>query len=387
MLVQQARAGSKWIACDCLGTAQNPPILTPAFLSEAETYYLRRLTGGRRPDHEVDCPFFRDQVTNRFTHALTGKTQADPPTAYFEVLKPVPEKLAQRPADDGSDDRTRSASVPRLARLLWRLLAVSRLNVIAPAAHEPPERSIVDEFKTLRRAAGAIEIAPGIELGRLLWTHGEALLSRRAFAGIRALAGRWPPGHAPQGFLTLFAQRFQGAMIYPAGCDPVRIENRVQSPSVRDNRIEGPYLVIVVVGEHPEASGYAALRAYAQPVFSGKRFVPIATEFERHVLRSILQARPAFDRAGVDMVIEKPIFDRLTPLGACRPDFLLEARSRLTGEVRQIVIEALSEPSARQFESNVMRACLERIAPVVALTPSDVERGQVLDRLSSAFQF
>ena len=37
MLVQQARIGSKWIACNCLGHASLPPILTPAYLSEAET--------------------------------------------------------------------------------------------------------------------------------------------------------------------------------------------------------------------------------------------------------------------------------------------------------------------------------------------------------------
>src|SRR3546814_9123405 len=51
MLVQQARIGEKWIACDCLQSGESPPILTPAFLSEAETYYLRRLTSTDRPEH------------------------------------------------------------------------------------------------------------------------------------------------------------------------------------------------------------------------------------------------------------------------------------------------------------------------------------------------
>ena len=47
MLVQQAHIGEKWLACDCLGSDREPPMLTPAFLSEAETYYLRRLTGSK----------------------------------------------------------------------------------------------------------------------------------------------------------------------------------------------------------------------------------------------------------------------------------------------------------------------------------------------------
>src|SRR3546814_7048634 len=53
MLVQQARIGEKWIACDCLQSGESPPILTPAFLSAAETYYLRRLTSTDRHEHHL----------------------------------------------------------------------------------------------------------------------------------------------------------------------------------------------------------------------------------------------------------------------------------------------------------------------------------------------
>src|SRR3546814_20126128 len=45
MLVQQARIGEKWIACDCLQSGESPQHLTHAFLSEAETSHLPRLTG------------------------------------------------------------------------------------------------------------------------------------------------------------------------------------------------------------------------------------------------------------------------------------------------------------------------------------------------------
>ncbi|MBL7599341.1 hypothetical protein INQ10_25275, partial [Escherichia coli] len=79
------------------------------------------------------------------------------------------EKLAQRPDDDASDDRTRSASVPRLARLLWRLIANAGLNIAVPSDQEPSERAIGAEFKLLAAAAARIEVAPGIELDRVLW--------------------------------------------------------------------------------------------------------------------------------------------------------------------------------------------------------------------------
>ena len=44
-LVRKAKLFDRWIACDCLGAGARPPLLSPAYLSEAQTYYLRRLTG------------------------------------------------------------------------------------------------------------------------------------------------------------------------------------------------------------------------------------------------------------------------------------------------------------------------------------------------------
>lgn len=89
-------------------------------------------------------------------------------------------------------------------------------------------------------------------------------------------------------------------------------------------------------------------------------------------------SRPWYDgtRVKAPGAIEKPIFDRLTPLGACRPSFLLEARSRNTGEVRRIVVEAtgMMSDEARPSKAAALRR-LTQIAPVVALTPNDLKTG------------
>lgn len=386
MLVQQARIGEKWIACDCLPPEEAPPIMTPAFLSEAETYYLRRLTSDKRPEHRPDCPFFRDQVTHRITEVRSQESPADPPTGFFEVLRPAPEKLAQRPEEESSDDRTRNASIPRLARLLWRLLAISSLNRCPPPSHEAAGHSISDEFKALATAASKVEIAPGIALDRAFWTHAQALHSRRVYARLRELARQWPSGHAPQGFLALFAQEIRGATIQVAGCEPVVLANRVQSPSVRGNLIKGPYLVIVVAGEYPEAHGYAPLRGYAQPVLSGKRFMPVDSEFERTVLRQLLQLRWTFHRQGLDLILEKPVFDTLTPLGPCRADFVLEARARTTGEIRQIIVEAMgSTDDAYLAAKAVTHPRMAQIAPVICVTPTDAEEHRIEPIVYRAF--
>ena len=385
-LVQQARIGSKWIACDCLEPEEAPPILTPAFLSEAETYYLRRLASSARPEHHPDCPFFRDQATNRISEVRSHESPADPPTGYFEVLRPAPEKLAQRPRDESLDDRTRQGSLPRLARLLWRLLAISGLNQCPPLSEDHPDHSISDEFRVLAAAAARIEIAPGIELGRAFWTHAQALHSKRAYAALRELARHWPRGHAPQTFFALFAHEFRGSTVHVSGSDPVVIANRVQSPAMRGNPVKGPYLVLVVAGQYPEAHGYAPLRAYAQPIFSGQRFIPVDSEFERSMLRELIRLRRTFDRQGLDLLIEKPLFDLLTPLGPCRPVFLLEARSRSTGEVRQLAIDTWGSADGEDREGKLAnRAKIEQIAPLCQVSPADLAEAAIDKRILRGF--
>lgn len=385
VLVQQARIGRKWIACDCLSAGDAPPVLTPAFLSEAETYYLRRLTGSDRPEHHPDCPFSREQATNRISEVRGQHAPADPPTGFFEVLRPAPEKLARRPDEEASDDRTRQASVPRLARLLWRLIDVARLNRCPPLSADSEQRSISDEFRTLTSVTGAITLAPGIELARAFWTHPQALHSRRVYGGLRALAKNWPQGHAPQAFLALFAHHVRGSTVYVADGDPVTLANRVQSPSTRDNRIDGPYLVIIVVGQFPETRGYAPLRGYAQPILTGHRFIPVETSFEREALRALIDIRGPFERRGIELCIEKPVFDILTPLGPCRPAFLIEARSRTTGECRQVAVELAAGSNEGETHAAQVRERVKQIAPIVALTVADMAPTRLAYRLAAGF--
>src|SRR3546814_18559054 len=90
---------------------------------------------------------------------------ADPPIGFFEVLRPAPENLAQRPETDTTDDRTRHGSIPRLARLLWRLMMLSGLNHFPPLRDEDPERSISREFPRLAFSAAKIGKAACRERG------------------------------------------------------------------------------------------------------------------------------------------------------------------------------------------------------------------------------
>lgn len=372
-LVQQARIGMKWIACDCLGREKAPPILTPAYLSEAETYYLRRLT--QRPEHREDCPFFRDQATNRVTEVRSRATANDAPAGFFSVLKPAPENLSKRPESDVTDDRTRNASTPRLARLLWRLIDTSGVNVIAPlAAHE--EWSIRENFQSIGRAAAQIEIAPGIELARAIWTHHRPLEAKAVYATLRRLSQDWPAEHEPQGFVLLFSKGHKANEIFLTNGESISIANRVQSPAVRGNPVHGPFLTMIVVGKYPEARGYSLLRAYAQPIYNGRLFVPVDSQLERDALRDLLEVQRRLHREDVDVAVRKPIFDSQTPAGNCRPDFILEARSRRTGEIKTLVIEVMGfENDTYRASKSVTHPRMSHLGTLSILSAREIEAG------------
>ncbi|RIA46402.1 hypothetical protein DFR49_0943 [Hephaestia caeni] len=379
VLVQQARLGERWIACDCLGPGAAPPLMTPAYLSEAETFYLRRLTGNGRPEHRLDCPFFHeqsapDQITNR-----DPTSPVDRPDGYFSVLHSAPVRLSQQPEESGGG-RERHAYVPRLARLLWRLLDLSGRN--RAGLPDNCERGIANEFAAIQAIAERLEVAPGIELARTLWTHGSAFQRKRVYAGLRALATTWPSGHAPQAFLLLFAHEVQGHTVHAAGCDPIKVATRVQHPSVHGAAIAGPYLVLIVIGELPQAKGYAPLRAYAQPVYSGQRFIPVDSEFERSTLRDLLRIQHRLHERGHDSSILKPLFDIQTPAGNCRPDFIIETCSRATGESRAAVVESMGFDVESYHDAKaITHPRMAHIAPVVEITAQQLRDGHLQHRL------
>src|SRR3546814_3398769 len=123
----------------------------------------------------------------------------------------------------------------------------------------------------------------------------------------------------------------------------------------------------------------------AQPILSGRRFMPVDSEFERSVLRELIKLRRTFDRYSVDLVIEKPVFDTLTPIGPCRPDFLLEARSRSTSEIRQVVVEAMGSNDATYLLSKaVTHPRMEQLATLVCVSRSEEHTSELQSQMRTS---
>ena len=129
--------------------------------------------------------------------------------------------------------------------------------------------------------------------------------------------------------------------------DPIEIRGTLGHASGQNPEKRAPYLSLVLVANHREERGYAALRAYAQPIFAASRFVPVESDFERRVLRLLIQAQHEVRRIRPErhITIRKPLFAEKTPEGPCRPDFIVDIRDRVrNGEIAArgtYVIEAM----------------------------------------------
>lgn len=371
-LVSTARENHKWIACDCLGAERPPPLMSAAYLSFQETYYLRRLTS--RPGHEPGCPFHLPQAPPRIRETMKDSLYAiGLPKGLFSAHQKAPEKLAQRPEDIEPDDRSRGVAIPRLGKLLWLLLERAGSNILREL---PPSGrragSISEEMRHLKRAAQGLEIAPGIRLSDHLYTNAIDYEKRRIHARLRAAAETWPSEFAPQAFLLLEASEVTSSEVV-TGLGTVEIRNRIQHTGIIRAEVEPPFLVLAVVGEHSRREGYLALRAYAQPVFSGNQFVPAEREHDRDVLRALQQAQYELRRLGVRMAVKKVLFDITLAAGSARPDFLVALLDEHSGVECKFALQILQSDDADYLElRSIERERLGQAGLVVSMAGSSV---------------
>lgn len=382
-LVVTARDNHKWIACDCLGDATHPPLLSPAYLSFQETYYLRRLT--TRTPHKRRCPFFLPQAPSRIRETARDTLfEIDHPRGLFNAHRLAPEKLAQQPEDDDPDDRTRSVAIPRLGRLLWMLLEAAHTNVIRTLPAEGrPTFSIAREFARVLEAARRFEIAPGICLADHLYTRAIDYEVHRVHARLRASATTWPSAYAPQAFLLLEAKKITGNTIV-TGLGEIDIRNRIQHTGIIRAEVEPPFLVLAVVGEHSKREGYQALRAYAQPVFKGNQFIPTEREHDRELLERLTRFQYRMRAKNVQIAVKKPLFDILTKKGTVRPDLIVAFLDYRTGEEGDFAVQLLrSRDSEYLALKQIERQRLDLVRPTLTTTIEAVSSGTVLEQLEA----
>ena len=366
-LVVTARENEQWIACSCLEHDDSPPLISPAYLSEAETYYLRRLTS--RPHHHRRCTYYLPQAPDRIREKIGNSLfEIDRPKGLFNAHKQAPEKLATQPDETEQDDRSRGVAIPRLGKLMWMLLEAAHTNVLREPDYErenPP--ALKREFARLSKAAERFAIAPGIRLSDHLYFTAKDYDSLRIHARLREAARKWPDGNAPQAFLLLEANAISGTTVH-TGLGDLEIRNRIQHTGIIRAEVQPPFLVLAVVGEHSRKEGYRALRAYAQPVFKGNRFIPVEREIDRELLGELLAFQRRMRGKTVQVAVKKPLFNFPTSAGAIRPDLIVAFLDHRTGLEADFAIQILASADPHYLEmKQAERAQLLEVHPTLTV--------------------
>jgi hypothetical protein len=360
-LVRLARSRQLWFACDCLDQDHAPPLLAPACLSTVRTWYLRRLTGEGRAEHHDDCPFRREQVVKAEREARRASA-IKRPEQWFSAVDPRPIHLAQRPESNRPNAADETGRLPRLARLLRLLL--ERAGFDRVDCHKwNREAGIADAFRAVRTAAEGLQVAPGVGLPSLLFTHPKAVESGQLLGVLTRAERSWPRGHAAQAFLMLYARGIDRNRILTAEGpisvgEPLCYSSQSAAEVEADSNVAigrpagklkpgAPWLCLVAYGRPPEGGSIRPLKAWAEPVLSSQSFMPVRTEGERAVLKALQAIGPGLAKRGVTVTATRPLFGEEATDSAELELIQLEIVARETGEIFNLAIEARDglEPS------------------------------------------
>ncbi|MBY3053723.1 hypothetical protein [Rhizobium laguerreae] len=383
-VIKRAKVMDGWIECDCLAAGLQP-LLAP--IQQERTFTLRRLTPKEadphrheeRPNHAQTCPFHvdKDAAPALFDRRYQIRPLPKPERSYIDALPAIPNRLAVISDDDLTRSGERNDRPFRLGSILWRMLDKAGTNVIPPLQDEA-DLTLGGQLSGIRSAARELRVLrtwtlnalmstwaadywdPASRWQRLLWT------SRQD----------WPKSLRRTGFMLVFAKSVSAQAIMPASSSrKIDVLGKVRQPLRGDPALRGPFLTLLNVDFQDDDEGpVRAIQAYAQPVYNGDTLFPVESGFERDVSHLLFWLQQALFDAAPDLRIKitKPLFALETPIGLCRPDFILEASYRRSRPVN-LIVEAFG------METDEYREAKERtlprmkhLGPIFGIFPKDL---------------
>lgn len=351
-----------WFACGCTRKSlAASPILYPQRTRGKSLMLVRNYD---RAAHDPSCPFSKLRPP---PSAAVRETAAPPPSG-FDILR-----FSQPDDESRQKDETTprsSGGIPRLARIMFRLLIEAGLTRIGP---EGLSRNAKVYYSALGSAVAPHSIGPNkdVPLNRVF---------RFGFGGLSSLqrtlsAGGlpWPHPIAPQGFIIAYVKGMRDHVL--DGRDSsLPIHGSVTSFGADT---PGARLAIILVGQESPGTGpFIPLRAYTHPLYTSTSLLLVDSDLERKTLDILLGSQRWLTREkDCSVTIEKPIADVETPSGAhVRPDFILS-----TADGCRLCIETMgfADDGYRERKS-AMHALMAELGPVVCHEPGKPEADKIL---------
>lgn len=383
-VIKRSRLMDGWIECDCL-PGRYQPLLAP--IQQEHTYTLRRLLPkdgdpGRheeRPNHAHACAFHvdKDAAPSRFDRGYHLRPLPKSERSYIDALPAIPDRLADVSASDRIRPVERNDRPSRLGSILWRVLDRAGTNVIPPLQDER-DFSLGDQLARLRSAAREFRVLRTWTLNALMstWAADYRDPDSRWQRLLATSRPDWPETVRRTGFMALFATSVSTQTIMPASsARKIDILAKVRQPLRGDPASRGPFLTLLNVDFGDDDDGPArAVQAYAQPVYNGDTLFPVESGFERDVTHLLFWLQQSLFEAAPELRIEitKPLFASDTPIGPCRPDFILNVSYGATYSLN-LIIEAFGMESDEYRQAKeVMLPRAKYLGPLFGIFPNDL---------------
>ncbi len=383
-VIEHARNRGFWLECDCRESSKQP--LLAGVVYGSGTVGWRSLLGEGRPSHSDTCVYSR---RNRDAMAYWATPQTTPVDGFCAILKPSGDnKPGVAPGYQRAGSVTRRKSIPRVTRVLRSLLVEAGLNSCVPYSERYDQDENVNpttvSYRKLKQASAKFEISKGFSLKDYLHTFAPSYGTPYFFKELRQKFNEWPKGSMAQSFFCFQAERIEKRTVFLAKLPGkpqkvIDLDFDPVAPKIHGTIVQGPYLFFGVTGKDAQTGMIDIQRAVLEPVVSRKEFVPVDSDLEREAwatLKFTLE-RASSEYPDYTWSLTKPLFDILTPEGACLPDMVIEA----TGGERTycFVIECMGLDRPDYFASkDVTHSRMRHIGDLIEMDGGELKSDRTI---------
>ncbi|GBR36696.1 hypothetical protein [Gluconobacter kondonii] len=336
-----------WLYCDCQGPVAGLRGFPPAFTTRTNNKLVRLAAPWGA--HATECPFYikpSEHRAGKKSHRKPSETQKVKLTGPFgvEIDSNV---RAQAPQQGGGVQRRNS-----LAEVLMRLIDTSYSNWLSlDDQHQDDNATSDDALSRLWRAGKKIPLEGRGHLSEILFTNLDWLPQR--LEKIKERNESWEKGPRPFQILITLADEIAPHAFRALNGQKYEVQNHLAvfgEPLTQEDRVaatRAPWVVICLLASNTQENDPAILRAYAHPVYSTTRLMPVDSNYERITLTVIVDALSRLtDHENYHVI--KPVFDAdkapADAPGPVIPDFIVtRKRDEDAGKLRRAGTRLLVE--------------------------------------------
>jgi len=331
------KADEMWVACECTGDRDNPPLFAPV-KTHSGSMSLRRMKN--RAAHKPGCLFEFDEP-KQICEPIGTKPEVrggnDEPRTPPDFLEREQDMRSGMPPDEDTDfepSMDRSRGPGPLASQLLCLLHKSEMQRWPKPASSPAQMLL-----TAAREIGLSQT--GMHLSDILFCKDKAWTEKWYESAFEKCKRARVQRQAVLVCPVVQASRAESWVQFGPGSDKVQVRGRIAIWGDDAAQVRFPMLMYAKILATPGEPARIA-KAYLHPIYSANHWMLVDSNYERDALETIIDAFAALERKGITCCVEKPVYNWEET--DARPDFVLTARRGLANH--SLLVETMGTDGA-----------------------------------------